>query len=897
MHAWNKKFFVSKIALACAVAVTAPAAISADISGTVYDTFYHDSALAGHIGYRGYADDDGADNGYVGGDIYSSINNAVVDGVISTHYLGFDNNTSNTLNITNTTVNGMITSQCMTTDCGDARNDYDQSPLQLTIDNSTINDTYEHFDYDVTDANKVRDHETLNTYDMGVAVTLDQESDIVIKNNSHVAGIALTQGYEWADTDVNNGNTFDNTLTVNDSSLTSGSYTELQTTGFYGQSDKPSDYGNISAAGSQADDVALSVVANATADNAMKTNAVFNNSTIAGDVAFVSTFDENYYVGGYDSNADGVLDTNGWDDTDELNVTLDNGSKWVGAATSDVQMDSALYNRSTNSIWPGSVFSSTNGYLIGDDVYQSGLFNVALNNGSEWDTTKSSNIDDLTVNNRSQVNVVESGLLADHISLTNASTLKIAAHGGVKTDVLSLNSGSQASLTEESAALYANTIIVGSGSELNLGLGQVDTHNMVLTDNGTFDIGSREYVLNADMNNARDKTAADYVYDQGTIGINSDGHLSINGVTNGNYQVRIDNATGEGQVADYQNKELIRIYGGNATFTHANTADLGAYKYQAEQYNDTVVLAKQGITSTANAALSLPSSNAATWHMEQDTLENRMNSSRHTQGNDKGGVWVNYFGGQQNGDNGVIDYDQDVNGIMVGLDKVTEGGGERQWLVGMAASFAKSSLSMDDADADTDSQSARVYSSLNFNNGAFFDSSLSYSHFSNSADSTMSNGQQVSGDSTTDAWGFGLKLGYDWKFAPQAYLTPYASITGVFIGDDDYSMSNNMHVSDQAYDSVRYELGGNLGYTFDLGADQAISPYATLAYVYEDANNDANINGDRIDNGVDGSAVRLGLGGQFDMNKNFTVYTGVNYLGGSDVDQPWAANLGMKYRW
>lgn len=894
MHAWNKKFFVSKIALACAVAVTAPAAMSADISGTVYDTFYHDSTLAGHIGYRGYADNDGANNGYVGGDIYSSINNAVVNGVISTYYLGFDNNSSNTLNITNTTVNGMISSECLTTDCGDARNDYDQSRLQLTINNSTINDTYEHYDYDVTDANKVRDHETFNTYDLGVAVTLDQESDILIENNSHVAGIALSQGYEWVDTDVNNGNTFDNNLTVNDSVLTSGSYSELQKTGFYGQSNKPSDYDNIQGS---ADDIALSVIANSAADNSMKTNAVFNNSTITGDVYFESSFDQNYYKGGHDSNGDGVLDTNGWDDTDELNLTLDNGSKWVGAAISNVDADAMLYDRSTNSTWPGSVFSTTTGYLIGDEVYQSGLFNVALNNGSEWDTTKQSNIDNLTVNNQSQVNVVESDLLADNISLTNQSSLKIAAHGDVYTDALNLNSGSKATLTEETASLYANTITVGNSSQLNLGAGEVDTHNMVLTDDGTFNVGSREYVLNSDMNNARDKTAADYVYDRGTIGMNSDGHLAVNGVTNGNYQVRVDNATGAGRVADYQNKELIRTYGGNATFTHANTADLGAYKYQAEQVGDTVVLAKQGITSTANAALSLPSSNAATWHMEQDTLSNRMDSSRHTQGDDKGGVWVNYFGGQQNGDNGVVDYDQDVNGIMVGLDKVTEGGGDRQWLVGMAASFAKSSLSMDNASADTDSQSARVYSSLDFKNGVFIDSSLSYSHFNNSTDSTMSNGQQVSGDNATDAWGFGLKAGYDWKFAPQAYLTPYASITGVFIGDDDYSMSNNMRVSDQAYDSMRYELGTNIGYTFDLGADQAISPYATLAYVYEDANNDADINGDRIDNGIDGSAVRVGLGGQFDMSKNFTVYAGANYLGGSDVDQPWAANMGMKYRW
>ena len=898
MLARNKNFFLSKLALACAVAVSAPApaAMASDISGTVYDTYYHDSALAGHIGYRGYVDNDGANSSYTGGDIYSNINSAVVNGIISTYYLGFNSNASNTLNISNTTVNGMISSQCQVTDCGDSRNNYDQSPLQLTIDNSTINDTYEHFDYDVSDANKVRDYETIKTYDQGVAVTLDQENNTLIKNNSHVAGIALSQGYEWADTDINNSNTFDNILTVNDSVLTSGSYTELQTSGFYGQSDKPSDYGNISATGTAADDIALSVVASATADNAMKTNATFNNSTITGDVAFTSSFDNNYSVGGRDSNGDGALDTNGWDDTDELNLTLNNGSKWVGAAISNVESDSHLYDRSANSIWPTSVFNTSNGYVTGASIYQSGLFNIVLNNSSEWDTTKSSNIDMLTLNNQSQVNVADSDLMADSISLDNESSMKISAHGNVLTDALNLNSGSKATLTEETAHLYANTITVGDISELNVGLGQADTHNMVLTDNGTLNIGSREYVLNSDMNNARDKTAADYVYDQGTIGMNSDGHLAVNGVSNGNYQVRIDNATGQGRIADYENKELIRTYGGNAAFINANTADLGAYQYQAEQQGDVVILSKQGITSSANAALSLPSSNATTWHMEQDTLSNRLDSTRHTQGGDKGGVWVNYFGGHADTNNDVVDYDQDVNGIMVGVDSVTEGGSDREWLVGMAASFAKSSLDMDNASADTDSQSARVYSSLNFKNGAFVDTSLSYSHFNNSIDSSMSNGKQSSGDSTNNAWGFGLKAGYNWAFAPQAYLTPYASISGVFIGDDSYTMSNNMSVSDQAYDSMRYEVGGNIGYTFDLGANQALSPYATLAYVYEDANNDANINGDRINNGVDGSAVRVGLGGQFDMSKNFTVYAGADYLGGSDVDQPWTANLGAKYR-
>jgi outer membrane autotransporter protein len=38
----------------------------------------------------------------------------------------------------------------------------------------------------------------------------------------------------------------------------------------------------------------------------------------------------------------------------------------------------------------------------------------------------------------------------------------------------------------------------------------------------------------------------------------------------------------------------------------------------------------------------------------------------------------------------------------------------------------------------------------------------------------MSNGQYVDGNTTTDAWGFGMKLGYDWKVNESGYVTPYA---------------------------------------------------------------------------------------------------------------------------
>ncbi|EKI0252372.1 autotransporter outer membrane beta-barrel domain-containing protein [Enterobacter asburiae] len=935
MQTWKKKLVVSQLALACTLAI-ASQANAKDISGTTYNTFGYDNT-ASTPWYYGYADWNysGASHD---GDIYPVINKSTVNGVISTYYLDDGiNGRANALSISNSTINGMITSECMTTTCADGldtdgtnHSQYDR--FSLTVDNSTINDTYEHYAYDVVNGENTEKH-YLDTYGLGNAITLDVESDIVIQNNSHVAGITLTQGYQELDNTpydgvegvANSSNVFTDTLLVKDSVLTSGAYSDLGTSGFYGQTAKPSDYGETKAKATDDEetlnvisknDAALIVAAGAS-DNAMQTTATFDHSTVTGDILFSSTFDNNFYENGdpaTDTTADGVYNptTNGWDDTDKLDVTLTNGSKWVGAAQSNVeaigtaQMYGLGYSNvdwrtlSPNSIWPDSTFD-TNGHVAGEEVYQSGLFNVTLDNGSEWDTRKSSNIDALTVNNRSQVNVENSGLLADTITLTNASSLNIGDSGGVATDHLYLDSYSRAALTEETAELYANTITVDNGAELALGLGQVDTHNMVLTDGGVLNVASRDYVLNSDLNNARyitnDIHQADY--DRGVVAINSDGHLAVNGDVAGNYKVRIDDATGAGSVADYKNKEIIRVYDNNAdtnaSFTAANKADLGAYTYQAKQQGDTVVLQQKELTDYANMALSIPSANTNIWNLQQDTVGTRLTNSRHGLA-DNGGAWVSYFGGNFDGDNGVISYDQDVSGIMVGLDTQIDGNNAK-WIVGGAAGFAKGDISDRTGQVDQDSQTAMLYASAKFANDVFLDSSLSYTRFNSDLSANMSNGQYVDGNTTSDAVGFGLKLGYDWKPNLSGYVTPYAAVSGLFQSGDDYRLSNDMRMDGQSYDSLRYELGVDTGYTFNYGGDQALTPYFKLAYVYDDADNSADINGDSIDNGVKGSAVRVGLGTQFSFTKNFSAYTDATYLGGGDVDQNWGANVGVKYTW
>ncbi|WP_134796470.1 autotransporter outer membrane beta-barrel domain-containing protein [Shigella boydii] len=836
MHSWKKKLVVSQLALACTLAITSQA------NSANYDTWgYHDNTTTDlvwpydtdndGIADAGGMDPMGSDGNYVTYNGFVYYNNAngdfdtvfkgdTVNGTISTYYLNHDyaSGSVNQVDISNSVIHGSITSELpfgyysitpegyngytfnngTTTDLD--YNWYDGDVFTLNVSNSTIDDDYEALYFTDTHLDGDKSKSTNETFytALGVAVNLDVESNINITNNSRVAGIALSEGNTSNTTYTSEYHQWDNNINVSNSTVTSGSQTPLEESdGFFGKSAEPSDY----AGNGGQNDVALSFTDNAGSNYSMKNNVNFDHSTLLGDVEFTSHWNNDgvfFYSTGHDSNGDGVLDTNGgWVDdaqnVDELNITLNNGSKWVGSAnmSAEVIAPADMYDVAPNSLTPGATIEANDwGRIIDNKVFQSGVFNVALNNSSEWNTVNSSVIDTLAVNNGSQVNVTDSSLVSDTIGLINGSSLNIGANGVVATDHLTVDSYSTVNLTESTgwnnySNLYTNTITVTNGGVLDVNVDQFDTEAF-----------------------------------------------------------RTD---------------------------------------------------KLELTDYANMALSIPSANTNIWNLEQDTVGTRLTNSRHGLA-DNGGAWVSYFGGNFNGDNGTINYDQDVNGIMVGVDTKIDGNNAK-WIVGAAAGFAKGDMNDRSGKVDQDSQTAYIYSSAHFANNVFVDGSLSYSHFNNDLSATMSNGTYVDGSTNSDAWGFGLKAGYDFKLGDAGYVTPYGSVSGLFQSGDDYQLSNDMKVDGQSYDSMRYELGVDAGYTFTYSEDQALTPYFKLAYVYDDSNNDNDVNGDSIDNGTEGSAVRVGLGTQFSFTKNFSAYTDANYLGGGDVDQDWSANVGVKYTW
>src|SRR5690606_33456394 len=126
-----------------------------------------------------------------------------------------------------------------------------------------------------------------------------------------------------------------------------------------------------------ANDVALSFTDNAASHYSMKNNVNFDHSTLLGDVEFTSHWNNDgvfFYSAGHDTNGDGVLDTNGgWVDdaqnVDVLNLTLDNGSKWVGSA-----------NIVADDIVPASMFDVATNSLTSDSVHENNAWNRVVDN-------------------------------------------------------------------------------------------------------------------------------------------------------------------------------------------------------------------------------------------------------------------------------------------------------------------------------------------------------------------------------------------------------------------------------------------------------------------------------------------------------------------------------------
>ncbi|EDV2894422.1 autotransporter outer membrane beta-barrel domain-containing protein [Salmonella enterica subsp. diarizonae] len=351
-------------------------------------------------------------------------------------------------------------------------------------------------------------------------------------------------------------------------------------------------------------------------------------------------------------------------------------------------------------------------------------------------------------------------------------------------------------------------------------------------------------------------------------------------------------------VTDKDGKTVVQIVKSDADFTSLSApAELGVYQYAAEKVMDgvnnrtNIYYSSTGkLSNSAATVVSLAAAPVDVANLQSDTLAKHMNSVRH--GKDSG-VWLSYFGGEnRNSTAAGPEYTLKTNGVMLGVDTLTE----NDWLAGVAVSSARSDMSVMNSSGDLNSYGAQFYMSRRYDSGVFVDSALQFNHFSNTAKARMINGQQAKADFSGNSYGLEAKVGYAWN-SEGFFAEPYVRAAARAFDGEHYALSNGMTVNSNDYKSMLGEVGADLGYQYDISGGY-VKPYLHLAALNEFADgNSVRVNNVSLDNSVKGAAFQAGLGAEVKVTDNLGGYAAFDYTKGDNTERPWQATVGVNYTW
>ncbi|EOA9488880.1 autotransporter outer membrane beta-barrel domain-containing protein, partial [Salmonella enterica] len=533
-------------------------------------------------------------------------------------------------------------------------------------------------------------------------------------------------------------------------------------------------------------------------------------------------------------------------------VNLNSGSNLTGDVVATTGNDFSL--NLDGSTWTGGAGS--------------GSLDVSLSNNSVWNVVGHSSTKGLTLNGSNTLNLVNAegqGQLGGHgfVGSKYGTVLSVAR------DLVSDGKG-------------VTSVLAGTYSPDNLhsltNTGRADGYQF-----GTLKVDGLatggKYALSVESAGAEPYTVGGRLADGGEGADAVKAHAFVSYKTSENRVVT--DKDGKPVVTD---GKPVTIKQSDADFTSLSApAELGVYQYAAEKVMDgvnnrtSIYYSSTGkLSNSAATVVSLAAAPVDVANLESDTLAKHMNSVRH--GKDSG-VWVSYFGGEnRNSTAAGPEYTLKTNGVMLGVDTLTE----NDWLAGVAVSSARSDMSVMNSSGDLNSYGAQFYMSRRYDSGVFVDSALQFNHFSNTAKARMINGQQAKADFSGNSYGLEAKVGYAWN-SEGFFAEPYVRAAARAFDGEHYALSNGMTVNSNDYKSMLGEVGADLGYQYDISGGY-VKPYLHLAALNEFADgNSIRVNNVSLDNSVKGAAFQAGLGAEVKMTDNLGGYAAFDYTKGDNT--------------
>ncbi|WP_249412105.1 autotransporter outer membrane beta-barrel domain-containing protein [Pseudomonas sp. Seg1] len=302
------------------------------------------------------------------------------------------------------------------------------------------------------------------------------------------------------------------------------------------------------------------------------------------------------------------------------------------------------------------------------------------------------------------------------------------------------------------------------------------------------------------------------------------------------------------------------------------------------------------ISPGARSVLALFNTAPTVWYGELSSLRSRMGELRFNGG--QAGGWIRTYGNKYNvADGSGTGYQQQQQGLSLGADARI---GESQVLVGVLAGTSQSDLDLNRGTSGTvKSYYVGPYVTwLDSDTGYYVDGVLKFNRFRNESKVNLSDGSRTKGD--YDNWGVGgsAEFGRHIKLADGYFIEPFTQLSAVQIQGKRYTLDNDMDADGDRMRSLLGKAGATFGRNFGFGNGAVAQPYVRAAIAHEFAsNNEVKVNNNVFNNDLSGSRAEFGAGVAVAMSAQWQVHADFDYSKGEHIEQPWGANVGVRYSW
>lgn len=557
----------------------------------------------------------------------------------------------------------------------------------------------------------------------------------------------------------------------------------------------------------------------------------------------------------------------------------------------------------------GSTLSGGNGVIL----------EVANNSSATLTVDNSRLTGDVLVGDGSNASLTLQNQAALAGNITNLETLNVNANSsttGNITRVETFNVGGASSVSGNVSNVQDLNLIGNSLVSGNLS----DVTNLSL-DNSTWNTNDGQGVTNLTMNSGTVKLGAGdgtfetlnvstlsgsgrFIMDTDLAAHQSD-FVDVSGVATGSYELQIKN-TGVDPVKGDPDQQVVHTGTGSTSGFSlvGGQVDFGTFAYDLEQRGTDWFLVQKFdddgnpiVTPGTESVIGLFSAAPTVWYGELSTLRSRMGELRY--GEATGGAWTRAYGNKYNmSAAGGTAYQQNQHGVSFGVDAplpVSDG----QWLIGLLAGYSRSDLDIAaGTSGHVDSYYLGAYTTWLSDSGYYIDAVVKANRFKNSSDVRMSDGTKTGGDYNNHGIGASVEAGKHIKLQDDWFVEPYGQISALWVQGDDYSLDNGMEARSNKADSFLGKLGTTVGRNFALDKGGYVQPYVKVALAHEFANgNRVKVNDNTFSNDLSGSRGEVGAGIAAQLTEVLQLHADIDYSNGRNIEQPWGANIGLRYSW